>query len=123
MPALVPVPYDFDHTGIVDTPYAHPAEALNFATVKQRRYRGYCIVNMKEFDPVFDLFNDLKSEIYQIYSNNPLLDEKYIKRTLKYLDDFYAIINHTKDASEAFQYPCNSRGHVVIKGLKKAKKK
>ena len=122
-PALVPIPYDFDHTGIVGTPYAHPAEELKLHSVRQRRYRGYCIVDMREFDPVFALFNDLRGEIYQIYKSNPLLNEKYIERTLNYLDDFYAIINDSKAATKAFQYPCNNRGRIVIKGLKEEKKK
>jgi len=122
-PALIPVPYDFDLTGIVGAPYALPPEQLQLQSVKQRRYRGYCIEDMGEFEPIFDLFNDLKDEIYQIYTDNPLLDEKYIKRTLKYLDAFYIIINDSKAATKAFQYPCNSRADIVIKGLKKRNEK
>ena len=34
----VTVPYDFDHAGIVSTPYAQPAEELQMSSVRQRRY-------------------------------------------------------------------------------------
>ena len=37
------VPYDFDHSGMVNAPYAHPAEELEMSSVVERRYRGYCI--------------------------------------------------------------------------------
>jgi len=118
-PKLIPIPYDFDLTGIVDAPYALPPEQLQLQSVKQRRFRGYCIIDMGEFEPVFDLFNDLKIEIYELYTNNPLLDKAYVKKTIKYLDGFYNIINDPKSASRAFQYPCNIRSNIVIKGLKK----
>ena len=39
------VPYDFDVSGLVNPPYALPPEGLGLDTVRQRRYRGYCIHN------------------------------------------------------------------------------
>ncbi|MGZ2369447.1 hypothetical protein ACXR6G_06645 [Ancylomarina sp. YFZ004] len=117
---LIPIPYDFDHAGLVDAPYARPAEELRMNSVRQRRFRGYCIDDMREFQPSFDLFNKLKTDIYAIYTDNPLLEEKYIKESLKYLDEFYQTIDNPKMAAKAFQYPCKPRGtgNVVIKGLK-----
>ena len=118
---LIPIPYDFDHAGLVNAPYAKPARELRLNSVRQRRYRGYCIEDMSEFQPTFDLFNKLKEAIYAIYTDNPLLEEKYIKFSLKYLDEFYQTINDPKAAAEAFQYPCkpHGTGNIVIKGLKK----
>ena len=114
-----PVPYDFDRAGIVRAPYAKPAPELKLSSTKERRYRGYCIKNMDEFAEVFAYFNELKDEIYAIYDGNPLLHERYIKNTLKYLDDFYEVINNPKKAKLAFTYPCdpNGTGNVIIKGL------
>ena len=36
------VPYDFDHAGIVNAPYALPTEELQLRSLRERRYRGYC---------------------------------------------------------------------------------
>ncbi|MBI9056943.1 MAG: hypothetical protein JEZ01_04140 [Labilibaculum sp.] len=123
--ALVPVPYDFDHAGIVYTPYALPAEELRMKSVRERRYRGYCIDDMKEFTSTFQLFNEIKVEIYEIYQSNTMLEKNYQKVTLKYLDEFYDIINDKKKSKRAFQYPCNpyGTGNVVIQGMKKKKPK
>ncbi len=120
-PGLVAVPYDFDHAGMVYAPYANPAEELQLSSVRERRYRGYCIEDMQVFQETFDLFNRLKPEIYALYENNIHLEASYIKQTLKYMDEFYQIINNPKKAANAFQYPCNPRGtgNIVIKGLKK----
>lgn len=114
------VPYDFDHAGIVSAPYAKPAEQLLMTSVKQRRYRGFCIEDMSEFDEVFAMYNSLKPDIYKIYTENSLLDEKSLKSTLKFLDDFFETINNPKKSKRDFTYPClpNGTGNVVIRGLK-----
>ncbi len=116
-----PVPYDFDHTGLVDAPYAQPAEELQMRSVRERRYRGYCIKDMKEFAPVVAFYNDLKRDIYALYTNCALIDAKYLKSTLQYLDEFYNTINNPKKLQEEFGYPCrpDGTGNVIIKGLDK----
>ena len=117
----VAVPYDFDHAGIVKTPYAVPAVELQINSVRDRRYRGYCVQNEKLFEPVIADYNRLKKGIYSLYTDCPLLDDKYIKSTTQYLDEFYATINNAKTWKKEFGYPCdkNGTGNVVIKGLKK----
>jgi hypothetical protein len=116
----IPVPYDFDHAGIVESSYANPAQELKLPSVRQRRYRGYCIENMQEFDSLFACFAKNRLAIYKLYTDNPLLEKAYVKRTIKYLDQFYEIINDEEASKKAFQYPCNPKGtgNVVIKGLK-----
>lgn len=120
MAVPVAVAYDFDHSGMVSTPYAKPAEELLMSSVRERRYRGYCTGDMKTFDPVIALYNKLKPEIYVLYQDCILLDEKYIKATLKYFDEFYETINDPKKVQTEFGYPCdkNGTGNVVIKGLR-----
>ncbi len=114
------VPYDFDHSGMVNAPYAFPAEELKMSSVRERRYRGYCITDLKKFDQTITLFNNLKTDIYHLYTNCPFIDEKYKQSTLKYFDAFYAMINTPAKLAKEFGYPCdkNGTGNVVIKGLK-----
>lgn len=118
--APVPVAYDFDHAGMVGAPYARPAEELEMSSNRERRYRGYCIKDLSVFNPVIDHFNRVKDDIYKLYTDCKLLDEKYIKSTIRYLDEFYSTINNVKDWQKAFSYPCdkNGTGNVIIKGLK-----
>jgi hypothetical protein len=117
----VPVPYDFDHAGIVNTPYAMPQEDLLLTSIKERRYRGYCVSDLKVFDSTIALFNSIKDELYNTYINCSLLSSGYIKSTVKYLDDFYYTINNKAAMKRAFTYPCdpNGTGNIIIKGLRK----
>ena len=112
------VPYDFDHAGIVEAHYANPPEALGLSSTKERRYRGYCIRDIKAFATVVDLFNNHKKEIYKLYNDCPYLSAKYIKSTTKFLDEFYQIINNQKKLTAVTGYPC-TKGYVniVVKGL------
>lgn len=116
----IAVAYDFDHSGLVSAPYAKPAEELLMSSVRQRRYRGYCVQDMNLFTDILAEFNRLKNELYKLYAGSMLLDKKYISSTIKYLDEFYATINKTKLWQNEFAYPCdiNGTGNVVIKGLK-----
>lgn len=116
----VAVPYDFDHSGMVSAPYAKPAEELRLRSVTERRYRGYCITDIKEFQPVIARFNNLKTEIYKLYSDCKLIDSRYLKFVNTFLDEFYETINDKDKWQKEFSYPCdrNGTGNIVIKGLK-----
>lgn len=118
-PATIPsvVPYDFDHAGIVDAPYALPPEQLQLSSTKERRYRGYCITDMKTFDEVIATYNRVKEDVYKLFTTNTLLDARYVKATTRFLDDFYETINNPKRLKEAFSYPCNNTAtNYIIRG-------
>ena len=92
----IPVPYDFDYTGIVMPPYAKPPPEIGISSVRQRIFRGYGYSDeiYKELVP---FFNNRKNDFYQVYRGAGLVDEKYLKNTLKFLDEFYETINNPKD--------------------------
>ncbi len=116
----ITVPYDFDLSGIVNSPYAKPAPELEMSSVRERRYRGYCIKDLKLFYSTIAFYNRMKNKIYSIYTGCSLIDAKYKKQTLQYLDDFYSIINDPKMLEKELGYPCkpNGTGNVIIKGLR-----
>ncbi|HQU52259.1 MAG TPA: hypothetical protein PK643_04555 [Saprospiraceae bacterium] len=118
--APIAVPYDFDHSGIVNAPYAHPAPELKMNSIKQRRYRGYCIQAMDVYAETIARFQELKPAIYAIYQNNPLIDEKYQKTTIRFLDEFYETLQNPQKLEKDLLYPCdpNGTGNVVIQGLR-----
>jgi hypothetical protein len=118
--APITVPYDFDHAGIVRAPYAKPAPELQMSSTQERRYRGYCIVDIDQYNEIFDTFNQLKDKFYAVYTENPLVTKSYINQTIKFLDEFYETINDPKKVKKAFGYPCDETGtgNIVIKGLR-----
>lgn len=115
----IPVPYDFDHAGIVDAPYAGPAPELGISSDLVRLYRGYCENDMNNFASTFELYNRLKRDIYKVYDSCNLLSPKYVKFVHRFIDDFYKTINNKKQIDSEFGNPCRTEQHVEIKGLKK----
>ena len=112
----IPVPYDFDHSGIVEAKYARPAEQLDLASVRERLYRGITY-SPELLQQVFERFRKAKPEMYALYQNNPKLNPGYVKRTLRYLDDFFETIDNPKEVKRVFVYGGGKKANVVIKGL------
>jgi hypothetical protein len=92
--SLYAVPYDFDMSGIVDARYARPHEKLQgkIKDVRSRLYRGLCR-KQEEFTPVFAIFKQKKTDIYELYRQFPYLDGRNKKSALRYLEEFYRIID------------------------------
>ena len=88
----IAVPYDFDWAGIINTPYAKPQPQVEIRDVRQRVYRGFCRTD-EEFQAIFDVFNEKRDEIYNLYTQADFLTNKKRNAILKYIDRFYEIIN------------------------------
>jgi hypothetical protein len=72
----ITVPYDFDQCGLVNAPYAKPAEELELSNVQVRRYRGYCVKDPAAFDSSFARFTRIRPEISGLVASNTVLSEK-----------------------------------------------
>ncbi len=97
------VPYDFDWSGLVNAPYAIPVGDL--PSVRVRYYRNFCITDA-ELQLALDEFRQRKDEIYQTCRNVPLLSAKELRKTLKYFDDFFKIIENPKKTASEFHDNC-----------------
>jgi hypothetical protein len=88
----IAIPYDFDLCGLVLPNYAVPHPQFNLEKVTDRLYRRF----KKDPEIVYQtikIFNNKKADIYQLFENSELLNKKVKKRVIKYLDEFYNIIN------------------------------
>lgn len=103
----IPVPYDFDFAGVVDARYANPAAQLGISSVRERMYRGFCRPE-EELTPVFKAFNEKKDEIFALYEEDPYLDKKERKSTLRYFEEFYDTINNKADRDWTFMRSCRT---------------
>ncbi len=103
--AMVPVPYDFDATGIVDAPYAKPVETLGIRSVRQRLYRGYCRPDAT-LAASLERFREARSDIYALFRDDPRLDAATIERTTEYLDEFYEIIDQPENLKRKVSSRC-----------------
>jgi hypothetical protein len=90
----IPVPYDFDYSGAVNTAYATPNPVLPIRNVRQRHFRGFCS-DAEQFQKAFSLLNERKAAIYALYDDpvGKLLRLDVATETKKYFDEFFRIIN------------------------------
>jgi hypothetical protein len=103
---LLPVPYDFDSTGIVDAPYAAPATSLRIQNVRQRLYRGPCR-DLAVLEPVFDLFAAQRTAIAQLFTPAAGLTERSARRASDYIDDFYAVLADPEEIEKKLRNGCD----------------
>jgi len=104
---VYPVPYDFDWSGVISTPYAFPDARLPIRTVRQRLWRGTCRTP-QELAPLFAKFNAQKEAIYALYRSleSEGLEPKRIQQALEYYDEFYKTINDPGRTRQEFIRSC-----------------
>ena len=104
---ILPVAYDFDYAGAVNASYATPDPILRMRNVRQRKFRGYCAI-ADQYPRLLPLFREKKDAIYALYHDEigRLMDEKRVKETLSYFDEFYEMIATPASAQRAFLFDC-----------------
>ena len=99
---ILPVPYDFDYSGFVDTHYAVPFEELPIKDVRQRLYRGNGC-SKEEIEAVYQHFSGLKTGIMDYCSQFEHMDEKAKKPMMRFMEEFFETLEHPKKRANAFR--------------------
>jgi hypothetical protein len=96
---ILPVAYDFDYAGAVNTSYAVPPPNYDVRSVRQRKFLGYCEI-APEFPGAVAKFLEKKDAIYALYSDEigKLLRPSIVRETLGYFDDFYEQVRTPEEA-------------------------
>ena len=84
----VPVPYDFDFSGLVDAPYATPPAGIPLPNVRVRRYRGYCMHNAQAVAAAADLTAH-RAGIIGVLDQVPQLEPRVKAKATDYLNGFF----------------------------------
>lgn len=92
---LVPVPYDFDSSGLVDASYAEPPEHVPVGSVRTRYYRGLCRPPQALADAIA-AFEARRGALIALFADSPHLEPRFRKRTLRFIEEFFAILDDPK---------------------------
>lgn len=103
----LPIPYDFDSSGLVDAPYATVDPDLGLSGVRERRYRGWC-VNDFVAGLVLQDFRDHREVVLDLWRSTPLLSEDRRQRAVRYLEGFYEDIETDERAQRRFLRDCRT---------------
>jgi hypothetical protein len=88
---VIPIPYDFDFSGLVSAPYALPPDQLRINSVRQRFYRGYCSHNAPAAAAAAQM-RAARPAMLAALAQVPGLEERTRNRATSYLDGFFAEI-------------------------------
>jgi hypothetical protein len=90
--AVTPIPYDFDLSGFVDSPYALPPIGFPIEKVTERFFRGYCAMT-GEINSVAREYLTRRAQMKALIDNQPQLSAHLRDKASQYLDGFFATLN------------------------------
>jgi hypothetical protein len=117
--SLLPVPYDFDMSGLVSAPYASPNPRFGLRNVRQRLYRGRC-VNNEHLDRSIGLFTDKRQAMLDMVVSVPGITRSTAGKTTGYIEDFYQIIDSPRQVDDRIREHClggSGSGQPVVDDL------
>ncbi|MEM9885272.1 MAG: hypothetical protein AAF849_05210 [Bacteroidota bacterium] len=85
---LIPIPYDFDFSGMVSASYAIPNNDLGLKSVKERAYMGYKEDNAS-IGVMQSYLERKKADLYQIINRCKYLPRTNRYEVIEYLDTYY----------------------------------
>jgi len=85
---IIPVPYDFDYSGLVNAQYAVPGEELGIKSVTERYYLGLCR-DEEQYDPVIAHMLENKDEVLDLFNSCEYISDSAKKAGIAYLEEFF----------------------------------
>jgi hypothetical protein len=101
-PVYLPVPYDFDRTGLVDPPNGLPAEELGQRSFRDRVYRGFCR-DPEYLEAALEKTRAARADIERLIGEEEALSKRSRDRALKYVQSFYDIIDDPRRRDKALK--------------------
>jgi hypothetical protein len=102
---FIPLPYDYDFSGLVDAPYAVPPDSVHVASVRVRRYRGYCAYNAAA-PAAAAAFRARRAEMLAVYDTIPQMEEATRHKARDYLAGFFDQIGSDQDVTDHLLKAC-----------------
>ena len=106
---IVPVPYDFDSAGLVDTPYAAPAKTLPIQDTRTRLFRGSCKAPV-HFERARDRFLERQAEIMALFGKDGLLRGRAGSRARRYVAEFFEVLSDPARFEKEIVAACTGGG-------------
>lgn len=107
----IPVPFDFDFSGLVNAPYAAPPEHLPISEVRQRYYTGLCHPP-GVLDAAVAKVRSKRKEIRSLFRNFGELTAKDRRRAELYVEGFFRILDNPRRVEREIYARC--RGEHLL---------
>jgi len=101
----IPVAYDFDYSGLVNTDYSLPREGIPIQYVTERYYLGLCFKE-EELIPVIAEFWNLKEQFLSTVHNLEYLSKSAKTQAESYITSFYKMYRHPGELIKDLNCTC-----------------
>ena len=102
---LLCIPYDFDYSGFVFTPYAVPHETVPIDDVGERYNKSLCLTE-EECEAARQVFLSKKDEIMNLCSTIHGLDDRVRRRVVSFTEDFFDLMENKRLTMRTFVQQC-----------------
>ena len=102
---IVPVPYDFDWSGVVNARYAKPAPEIGTRSVRERVYRGVCRPDV-DYAAHYAALLSHREEMTALIRGQEGLNDDEQRETLEYLDEAWLIFQRPDRARDRIEEAC-----------------
>lgn len=101
----VPLPFDFDMSGLVDAYYAGPAPSLPIDDVRERYFLGFCETG-SSLENLFEIYLIRQDALLAVVDEIPELDGRSDRTTRRYLDDFFETLGASEYCTDLIVRQC-----------------
>ena len=98
---VIAIPYDFDYSGLVNAPYAVPAEVFPIKEVSERYFMGFD-VSEEEARETARFFLDKKEALLQQVAGFDLLETASRRQIKEFLEEFFDELENEKAMLRTF---------------------
>jgi len=84
----IPIPFDFDLTGVVNADYAIPPPDMSIETNRERLFSGICRTR-EVYHSELQEFLEKKGEFYAVINDSPYLSNMAKKDVISFLNQFF----------------------------------
>lgn len=114
----VPVPFDFDMSGLVNANYASPPSQVPVRDVRVRYFYGLCQPH-DVLDDSITYVQSKREEIIALYANSAELNPKVKAKTIKFIEAFYEVIDDPERVETEIVARCRGK-NLLDKMLQKS---
>lgn len=90
--SVVPVPYDWDYSGLIDAPYSGVPEGIPINRLTDRYFRGYC-ESSGEIAAVIEEYRARRAEMMAVINGEARLNPSFRAKSTRFLEGFFTLLD------------------------------
>ncbi len=103
--SIIPVPFDFDFSGLVNASYAAPPSQIPVRDVRFRYFYGLCVPRPLLDEAIVEMQSE-REGLLALIANTEQLDEDLREKNLTYIEEFFEIIDDPELIDEEIVRRC-----------------